>query len=201
MKSYKFLDVGCKWGSSFSIAKRFGYTEKEGIGIDINPKNVKRAQEKGFNVILGDATNIQMEDNLVELVILNHVLEHLPSENLYKKAISETLRVSSKWVYIATPIFDYEEYLNSLGLKTFYSDWKGHSAKIHLKDLLKIIQEYDYNYDLTYVKKIENSFAPEIHPICSPPDQHEYNSLIHPSKKFIIFNKEMYREFSLIIQK
>jgi hypothetical protein len=40
MKNYKFLDVGCKTGKSFNIAKNFGYELKEGkhiiqIGLDI----------------------------------------------------------------------------------------------------------------------------------------------------------------------
>ena len=42
MKSYKFLDVGCKTGKSFKISEQFGYTSSQGLGTELstidNPK-------------------------------------------------------------------------------------------------------------------------------------------------------------------
>ena len=44
----------------------------------------------GFNVIKTDLTNLQIQDSIFDLVIANHVLEHIPD---YQKAISEIFRV------------------------------------------------------------------------------------------------------------
>jgi SAM-dependent methyltransferase len=195
----KFLDIGCKIGGSWNISSKFGFKPEEGIGIDINETHVQNAKNIGLNVRIGDATNLDFDDESFELVISNHVFEHLPSRNDFDKAIQEALRVSSRWVYIAFPIFDHDEYLKELGLKTFYSHWTGHTCMVHLSELLEIFKEYRTNLEM--IKLLKDSNAKEIHPISSPIDQFEYNSDIHQPKPYFKFNREIYREFALTIHK
>ncbi|NBP59388.1 class I SAM-dependent methyltransferase, partial [bacterium] len=99
----------------------------DGIGIDINEEHVNKFKKMGYNGIVGNATELPFEDKSFELTIFNHVIEHLPNQELGMKALDECLRVSSKYVFLALPFFDEDEYLNSLGLKTFYSHWVGHT--------------------------------------------------------------------------
>lgn len=195
----KFLDVGCKTGASWGIASRFGFKPEEGIGIDINEQHVKNAKDKGFNAMIGDATNLQFDDNSFDLVISNHVFEHLPNRDLFDKAIHESLRVTKKWLYIAFPVFDHDDYLKSLGLKTFYSDWTGHTCMVHLSELTKIFK--GHKMDLKMIKLLEDSSAEEIHSLNSPIDQFEYNAQIHPPKPYVKFDRKIYREFKLVVQK
>ncbi len=200
MKNYKFLDVGCKIGGSFEISKKFGYNKNEGLGIDINESSVKNFTNKGYNGMVADATNLPFEDNSFELVIFSHVIEHLPNEELGKKCFDECLRVSSKYLFLALPFFDEDGYLNSLGLKTFYSDWTGHKNKITLS---KIIKDYliGLDYEIKMVKKLNNSNHKEILPINAPKDSFEYNLNLHGKKPKIIFDRDIWREFSILIKK
>ena len=133
------------------------------------------------------------------MTISNHVLEHLPSEEMARKAINEMIRVTSEKISIGFPIFDYDEYLNSLGLRTFYSHWKGHTNMMKLSNLLDIFSEY--KYDIKMIKRIYDSSAIEIHSLESPIDCLSYDKSIHPEKEFIKFDPkiEIYREFKLTI--
>lgn len=200
MKKYKFLDVGCKIGDSFATAYKFGYKKEEGLGIDISKEHVKNFTDLGYNGMVADATNLPFEDNSFELVILNHVIEHLPNETMGKKALDECIRVTSKYVFLGLPFFDEDEYLNSLGFKTFYSDWTGHKNMIHLK---KITNEYlkNYNYDLSLNKKIIDSSFSEILPIDAPKDSHHYDKKLHGEKKVVVFNREIWKDITFLIKK
>ena len=200
MKKYKFLDVGCKLGGSFNISKKYGYNREDGLGIDINESHVNQFKELGFNAMVADATNLPFEDNSFELVIFSHVIEHLPNEEMGKKALEECIRVSSKNVFLALPFFDEDEYLNSIGFKTFYSDWVGHTNMVHLK---KILSEYlnGYEYELTMKKKIDDSSFPEILPISAPIDSHEYDYNLHGNKDIVKFDKNIWREYIILIKK
>lgn len=200
MKHYKFLDVGCKIGGSFEISKKFGYNKNEGLGIDINESSVKNFTNKGYNGMVADATNLPFEDDSFELVIFSHVIEHLPNEELGKKCFDECLRVSSKYLFLALPFFDEDSYLNSLGLKTFYSDWTGHKNKITLS---KIIKDYliGLDYEIKMVKKLNNSNHKEILPINTPKDSFDYDFKLHGKKSEIIFDRDIWREFSILIKK
>jgi ubiquinone/menaquinone biosynthesis C-methylase UbiE len=200
MKNYKFLDVGCKTGKSFNIAKNFGYELKEGIGIDINSEHVNKFKINGFDAMVASATNIPFPDNNFELVIFNHVLEHLPNEEEGKKAFDECLRVCSKYVYLALPFFDEDAYLNSLNFKTYYSDWTGHTNRIHLSTICNNYLK-DFKYEVRYIKEIKDSSCDEILPISAPIDSFEYNSSKHGNKKIVKFEKTIWREFSIIISK
>ena len=52
--------------------------------------------------------------------------------------------ICSKTVFLSLTFFDRDEYLNSLGFKTYYSDWTGHTNKVHLKTIL---ENYICNYE------------------------------------------------------
>lgn len=200
MKKYKFLDVGCKIGGSFDVSEKFGYSKEEGLGIDINETHVKKINEMGFNAIVADATNLPFEDGSFELVIFNHVLEHLPNENMGKKALEECIRVSSKYIFLGLPFFDEDEYLNSLGFKTFYSDWTGHMNMVHLKTILNDYIK-KYKYDLNLNKKILDSSFTEILPITAKKDSHHYNKNLHGEKKMVVFDRDIWRDITILIKK
>lgn len=196
----KFLDVGCKTGSSFRIvSNKFGYIPEEGIGVDINESHVKHLSDSGIDSMVANAMDLPFDDGSFELVIFNHVIEHLPDEQSGMKALEECLRVSSKYLYLALPFFDEDSYLNSIKMKTYYSDWTGHKNMVTLKKLKEYLK--DYNLDITMQKKLTDSSFSEIHPLNSPEDSHGYDPLIHPKKDILVFEREIWREYIILVDK
>ena len=200
MTHYKFLDVGCKKGNSFlSISKKYGYTPDQGIGIDTRKSHVSDFIKLGYHGLIADAEEIPFVDNSFELVIFNHVLEHMPSEEAGFKALKECIRVSSKLIVLGLPFFDEDEYLNSLKLKTFYSDWTGHKNPIHFKKIVEFLGPM--SYEVWMRKKLTDSFAEEILPINAPKNSLTYNQEIHGFKEYIKFDRDIWREYEIVITK
>jgi ubiquinone/menaquinone biosynthesis C-methylase UbiE len=200
MNYYKFLDVGCKRGGSFiGVSQRYGYKPSQGLGIDINKTHVNEFIKTGNHAIIASAEAIPFPNDSFELVIFNHVLEHMPSEEAGFNALRECIRVSSKLIVIGLPYFDEDQYLNSLKLKTFYSDWTGHKNHVHFKKIIEFLGPMDYK--VTMRKKLEDSFAEEILPINAPKNSLTYNQEIHGFKEYIKFDRDIWREYEIAITK
>lgn len=69
-------------------------------GIDDEPEAVRLAQEKGADVILGDAYQIPFNDGDFESVFMGDVLEHLEFPRL---GLREAKRVLTKYLYLVVP--------------------------------------------------------------------------------------------------
>ena len=82
----KYLDAG------FGTGLILRHLPKNSIGLDINPRNIKRAKKylSGNKLILGDIEKLPFKDNSFSTVICTEVLEHLPKPQI---AIKEILRV------------------------------------------------------------------------------------------------------------
>ena len=198
--NYKYLDVGCKIGGSFSrVPKKFGYTPSQGLGLDINKNHVDKFIQTGNHGIIGDARNLPFVDNSFELVILSRVLEHMSDEQTGFKTLDECIRVASKTVFVCLPFFDEDDYLYLFGLKTFYSDWHDHKNKVTLSSLKSYLG--DRLYEVKMIRKLEDSSAQEIIPISAPPDSMEYNLELHGEKNSVKFNRDIWREYQITIQK
>ena len=83
-------------------------------GVDNEPEAVKLAQEKGGNVIWGNANLLRFEDEEFEAVFMGDVLEHL---EFPRQALKEARRVLKSYLYLVTPEkgtnndkFHYEEW-------------------------------------------------------------------------------------------
>jgi ubiquinone/menaquinone biosynthesis C-methylase UbiE len=56
-----------------------------------------------FFYVVGDARNMKFKDNSFDLVHSNATIEHVGSDKMQLKFLSECLRVSKKFVFITTP--------------------------------------------------------------------------------------------------
>jgi SAM-dependent methyltransferase len=102
--SKNILDVGCGEGAlTFMLSNKSNCI----TAIDYSKKNIEEAIKRYKNLNLnsikimeGDAENIEFNDNSFELVISNHVLEHLPN---FQIGLNELYRVTKKEAIIAVP--------------------------------------------------------------------------------------------------
>lgn len=125
------LDVGTKDGQfpDFLINNSI-----DGLGIEYSLEYVKYAQDKGRNVIYGDACDLGFVDNLFD-VVFSHHLHGLVSD--YWKALQEMFRVSKKYMialnqvpgnpkkhysYIDSPQI-FHDFIESVNCKVIYNDY------------------------------------------------------------------------------
>lgn len=150
--------------------------------------------------MIGDFCNIELPDKCVDFSLLFHVLEHLPTLNHAQAAIKNAIKISKKFVFIMGPYFDADDYLKSLGLKMYWSDWTGHPLHLTTDNLICILDELKVeNYEIYQRSKLTTSANCEFHPLNSPKDQHEYDLEKHGEKLIVEFNQPIFREIMCII--
>lgn len=99
--AFNILDVGCGAGNMIHHLARYGRVQ----GIEVDARPVKIAQQRGYDVRLGDATKeIPFPDASFDLVTALDVIEHVDAdENILREAF-RVLRPNGQ-VLITTPAF------------------------------------------------------------------------------------------------
>ena len=87
----KILDIGCGLGLFLYLAKKRGW-EASGIEISKFASNFAKNKLK-LNVINSDNLNI-FQDNLFDVIVVNHVLEHIENPLLILKQIKKKLNIN-----------------------------------------------------------------------------------------------------------
>ena len=93
------IDIGCTTGYYYEIIKFFTNHQITYHGIDYNNESISLAKKYYPNIQLnvGDATNLQIDDKLYDIVFLSGVIEHIPE---YQKAINEICRISKRYIIL-----------------------------------------------------------------------------------------------------
>lgn len=81
----RFLDVGCGVGNALATARSEGWSC---VGVEISEEAAAVARSRGFEVLVGDAEEVDLGDEEFDLVRCAHTLEHLtdPAHVLAKLA-------------------------------------------------------------------------------------------------------------------
>lgn len=193
LEGYEFLDFGASKGASINFGvRRLGGTR--GLGIDLDPEKVRQMSEKGFDCIEADATRLQFPPGSVRFVVMSHFLEHLPGLEQAERAVESAARTASDFLFIQGPYFDADEYLEARGFKLYWSDWTGHPCHLTTGQLREILLRLGLEDHVMMVcDEITDSSDPAVHPLDSPPDQHDYDLGIHPDKPYVKFARPLYR--------
>jgi ubiquinone/menaquinone biosynthesis C-methylase UbiE len=78
VESQKTIDIGCGNGRFLKLCP------DKMSGLDHNKEAVRWCKEQGLNVIKGDATDLQFEDESYEGVHCSHLIEHLFPEEAWE---------------------------------------------------------------------------------------------------------------------
>lgn len=193
--TYDFADFGCSNGKSIAEArKQFGGTR--GIGIDISAEKVERARAGGFEVMQGDLTRLHVPDRAFRFVTMSHFLEHLPSVALARRCIETAVRTSREFVFIRQPWFATDGYLATLGLKQYWSDWRGHTNRMDPLDFYLAFRDLPatWRWRVYGRYRIADSGHESLIPIGAPTNQHQYEPARHGPKPEVRFDRPVYKE-------
>jgi SAM-dependent methyltransferase len=135
---YDFLDFGCSKGGSLILGRDL-FGGRRGLGIDIDAAKVAASRRAGHDALLADATNLNLATGAVSFVLMMHFLEHLPGYEAARRAIESATRVARDFVFIRHPWFDSDGVLFDLGLKFYWSDWRGHPNRFGKLDFFRVL--------------------------------------------------------------
>lgn len=194
---YDFLDFGAGIGTPLERCERlFG---GRGLGIDIDRKKIRQAQQEGSEVVYGDILTLPRK-KLVRYVCMDNFLEHLPDFATARAMITVAAAVAEEFLYIVHPSFKDEAYLKALGLKQYWHDWTGHPAHLLLPNFVSMLREAGApTMKIAYGggKPIYDSNDPSILPLSAPVDQHHYECEAHGPKPFVKFDKPVFRQIRI----
>ena len=199
-QEFDFLDFGAGKGGSLDFARR-RLGGRRGLGIDKSRKNVEQLRNSGYDCIEGDITTLDLDDKAVKFVVMSHILEHLPDLDAVRQTIAGAVRISQDFIFIQGPWFDADDYLEKLGLKLYWSDWRGHPCHLTTRQLGEILRSMELTEHVIMGRDvISGSGDSAIHPLNSPGDQHDYEPQTHPEKPEITFDLRIYREMVCLVR-
>lgn len=123
MEPGKLLEIGCGAGAMLQSVNDLGW---ESVGIDFDRAAVAAARAKGLDVRDGDLSAQEFPDASFDVVMMNHVIEHLPDPSEALAEIARILRPGGRLIGI-TPNAE------SWGHSHFGSDWRGLEPPRHLQ--------------------------------------------------------------------
>jgi SAM-dependent methyltransferase len=118
----RMLDVGCGDGSIVKLAQDLGWHAE---GVDVDPEAVKKARRKGLTVRQGKIERQGYPADSFDLVLMNHVIEHVHDPLGTLTEIRRVLRPGGVAV-VTTPN------AGSWGHRRFGRYWRGLEPPRHL---------------------------------------------------------------------
>jgi SAM-dependent methyltransferase len=112
--SGRFLDVGCGKGDMLLQARQF----YDCVGVEPSAKALDYLKEKGLNLIQGTLETADLEENSFDIVLLDSVIEHVPSPGALLRKAHYVLR-SGGIVIVVTPK------LNGPSHRLHGAEWNG----------------------------------------------------------------------------
>ncbi len=202
-RNFDFVDFGCGQGGSIEAAERM-FGGRRGIGLDIDSRKVDAVRRAGYEARVCDVRKISSKTNSVRFVMMSHFLEHLPGRNDAVACIKSACNLSREFVFIQQPYFDADGYLFDMGLKSYWSDWRGHAYHMTSLDLFNCLRSLRekgviHRFSIYGAKPVLSSLDDSIHPVSSAEDQHGWDPSIHDPKPSIEFSWKIYREIKALI--
>jgi len=165
-KQGRLLDIGCSVGFMLEAASKLGFNAE---GLELNKKAVDIALSKKLNVKMSGIAEVGYGKNSFDVVILNHILEHIFNPVEFIQRIGEILK-NDGLLIIGVPNHD------SLAANVIKCRWYGwgipehiwHFDRVSLKYLLlksglrikELVQNSQhYSFSKSFRKNLMGSIA------------------------------------------
>lgn len=118
----RLLEVGCGSGVTLKGMQVLGW-DVEGVDFDIN--SVRNARSKGLTVRHGDLVGQQYQNNTFDVIVMSHVIEHVPDPLRLLHECYRILKQGGQLVVLTPNV-------NSIGHRIYGANWRGLEPPRHL---------------------------------------------------------------------
>ena len=172
------LDIGCSGGiiSSF-LAMHFKFV----IGIDIDDSAIRRAEKDARDknapfFLMGNVMGLSFKDQSFDIIICNHIYEHVPDASVMMKEISRVLKrngicyfaAGNKYVFMEghyrLPFLSWlPKKIANVYLKLFRNESCYYEKHLSLKELKALVSSFQViDYTLKIIEDPEKFFATDL---------------------------------------
>ena len=99
-KDSKVLDIGCGQGTFMKYMVQKGYDDL--IGVTLNIDDVNACEDEGFKTLCSDFTDLDVQDESIDLIWCRHALEHSPYPIFSLMEFNRILK-QDKYLYVEVP--------------------------------------------------------------------------------------------------
>lgn len=194
-----FIDAGASFGGSLQYCqKRFKLGS--GIGFDIDPAKVSKARANGCKVYQCDLATQKFPANCVNFASMMDFLEHMPSMEIAESVMLNLSKPAKDFLFIRHPSFEDSDYLESLGLRMTWTDWKGHSNMASLEQFREFFKRQNWTYCIVPGRQIVDSSCDFIVPTSAPKNTVRYSPDEHGDKPYVIFDRFIFSLFDIFVK-
>lgn len=155
------FEVGCSAGGVLSVFADAGWTV---VGVDVDADFVAEGRARGLNLIQGESKELR-RFGTADLIIMSHVLEHLPDPIVQVQEVHGLLR-NGGYLYLEVP-----------GLLNMRGDWRrydplrsfhiAHLYNFTLDTLRLVVQQVDFEFldGDQFVRALFRKVAPAAAPL------------------------------------
>lgn len=131
IRHQRILDIGCGYGF---LAERMRAAGADVSGLEFDPDCVHYCNtRRGFKVRLINEEKEIVPDENMDLIILSHVLEHLPDVHLFLGKIKSR----TKSIFIEVPKY-------SIDIKEQFIDQEGHINFFTERSICNMLEKFQY---------------------------------------------------------
>lgn len=127
-KTGELLELGCNNGIFLEMAKKAGFNC---LGVEIDQVAASEAQKMSRNVLFGDFTKIDFQNKKYDVIVMNHVLEHIPNILDVPAKLASLLK-DDGYIFINVP------YYNGTIVKILKENWCQLAPHTHIWFFSKI---------------------------------------------------------------
>jgi SAM-dependent methyltransferase len=121
--SGRLVDVGCGTGAYAAAFAELGWTV---TGVDVSEDMLRRARDRGVDVVQADATELPFEDSSFDAAVSLWTHTDIPDLTAMLREVARVVRPGAPFVYVGGhPCFvgPHSEYVAAEGVPTLHAGW------------------------------------------------------------------------------
>lgn len=185
LNNYKFIDLGSSKGASLTFGSKL--FNGQGLGVEMDPNKIEFLKKGNFDFINSDILELENKiENKCDYATAFDFFEHLKNKLEFIKVMDILPKFINKFLFIMQPYIENTDFLKKNELNYYWNNWSGHTNLFTKQDFINYFKsqlKFQKIY-IGYKKQVENLNDRIFVPLTTPRNSHQYDSKIHPPKKY-----------------